>query len=175
MRCFLLLGITLLTALALGQSSNTPQPASAPVPPETSQFDFWVGKWNAEGKSLNGTSWVETKGCKNEITHSFDGHVVQENFHGPGMHGMSVSVYNSAAKKWFQTWVDDQGGYIALHGGMTDGKMILETNPGPKGGMSRMVFSNITKDSFDWDWQSSKDSGKTWTLQWHLKYTRSES
>jgi len=52
--------------------------------------------------------------------------------------------------------------------------MTLQTLPRPDRPktIGRMVFSNINPDSFDWDWQSSGDSGKTWKLAWHLHYTR---
>jgi hypothetical protein len=38
--------------------------------------------------------------------------------------------------------------------------------------MQRMVFKNITPNSFDWSWEASKDGGKTWQVQWPIKYTR---
>jgi hypothetical protein len=40
--------------------------------------------------------------------------------------------------------------------------------------VKRMVFYNITKEKFDWDWESSKDSGKTWNLSWQIHYLRAE-
>jgi hypothetical protein len=87
---------------------------------------------------------------------------------------MSVSVYNPARKLWQQTWVDDQGSYIALEGGYKDGNMILQTlrNPAAPKQVSRMVFKDIKKDSFLWNWEGSKDGGKTWTLNWQITYTR---
>jgi len=35
-----------------------------------------------------------------------------------------------------------------------------------------MIFSNIQKDSFLWDWESSSDEGKTWTTNWKINYKR---
>jgi hypothetical protein len=44
----------------------------------------------------------------------------------------------------------------------------------PKGKtiISRMVFKNITHDSFDWDYQYSLDEGKTWVDSWNIHYKR---
>jgi hypothetical protein len=52
--------------------------------------------------------------------------------------------------------------------------MTLQTIPDPKRPKlyQRMVFENITKDAFDWNWETSKDGGASWTLSWHLHYTR---
>jgi hypothetical protein len=46
--------------------------------------------------------------------------------------------------------------------------------PGPQGGtiISRMVFYDISEDSFTWDWESSTDDGDNWTLNWRIEYSR---
>jgi len=147
---------------------------ATPVPPETKQFAFWIGKWNCEGDSYAADGTKSHTKATNEIRWAMDGHVVEENFSGAGMVGRSLSVYMPAGKKWRQTWVDNQGSYIALVGGFADGKMTLQTvpNPASPNTASRMVFSKIQKDSFDWDWEATTDGGKTWKLSWHLHYTR---
>ena len=57
---------------------------------------------------------------------------------------------------------------------MENDKMILsrKIRKDEKELIQRMVFYNISKDKFDWNWESSKDNGKTWTLNWKLNYTR---
>jgi len=136
------------------------------------QLDFWVGEWKCSGEMHGANGQVTKTNAQNSITREYGGHVIHEHFKMAGLNGMSVSVYNPQKKIWQQTWADDGGGYIVLTGAYANDKMTLATTPGPKGGTSRMVFSNITKSSFDWDWEGSKDSGKTWTLQWHLHYVR---
>jgi hypothetical protein len=87
---------------------------------------------------------------------------------------MSVSSWNPQLGRWQQTWVDNQGGYLDFVGGFEDGKMILsrETEREGKTILQRMVFENITENSLDWNWERSEDGGTTWTLLWHLLYTR---
>ena len=138
------------------------------------ELDFWVGDWTCSGESYDAAGKTTQTQAKNTIKRSFDGHVIQENFTSPGLVGMSVSVYDPNNKLWRQTWVDNQGSYIALTGKVEDGNMTLTTLSRPKApnAFSRMVFKNVKPDSFDWNWEGSQDGGKTWKLNWHLHYTR---
>lgn len=153
--------------------------ASAPaIDDATKQLDFWVGRWTCTGKMRTASGkdqWMDTS-ATNRIEHVFKGHVIQEHFSMKGLQGTSLSVYDPNAKLWKQTWVDDSGSYIDLTGGWTDGKMTLTTLAKPHAPkfFARMVFENITKDSFDWNWEKSTDEGKTWELEWHLHYSRAK-
>ena len=90
--------------------------------------------------------------------------------------GKSWSMYNAATKLWQQTWVDNQAGYIVLTGKYADNKMILSTalvkTADGKENISRMIFYNISKNSFDWNWEKSTDNGSTWNLMWQIHYKR---
>jgi len=107
---------------------------------------------------------------------------IHENFSDPklGYLGQSWSVYNTNYKQWQQTWVDNQGGYIVLTGGMVADSMILSTPErivpariSPSGKLiNRMVFYNIKSNSFDWSWQASADGGATWKTNWLIHYKR---
>jgi len=137
---------------------------------EAAQFDFWVGEWNLyTDDTLTGT---------NSIYKIMDGCTVQENFENPKSHysGKSWSMYNSQAKSWQQTWVDNQGGYIVLNGKFENGAMTLTTEarklPNGKEQVYRMVYHNIAQNSFDWDWESTTDNGATWVSGWHIHYKR---
>lgn len=142
--------------------------------PEVSQFDFWTGDWDL--------TWSDTLHGTNHIEKIFGECTVQENFHDPGtgFSGKSWSVYNANNKMWQQTWVDNQGGYITLAGGMAADSMILTTpervvpeNVSATGKMiNRMVFYNINSHSFDWSWEASIDGGLTWKSNWKIHYER---
>jgi hypothetical protein len=140
---------------------------------EASEFDFWVGDWNL--------TWRDSLHGSNRIEKMFGNCTVHENFSdGRGYLGQSWSVYNANYKKWEQTWVDNQGGYIALTGGMVGDSMILTTSernvPARISAtgkiISRMVFHNIKPDSFDWSWESSTDGGTMWKSNWFIHYSR---
>lgn len=145
--------------------------------PVLSQYDFWVGRWDAswdegEGKIGTGT---------NTITKVLDDKVLHENFEiltgiNAGFKGMSLSVYNPNKKEWKQAWTDNQGGYFDFTG-LADGdkkffQTALQKLPDGKSRIQRMVFYNIRYDSFTWDWEASNDEGKNWNLLWRINYKR---
>lgn len=170
MRFIALLICTCIGNICFSQSS-TQKPCSAP---EFSEFDFWVGDWVA--------TWNDTLHGTNRIEKIFGNCTIHENFSDPNTNflGQSWSVYNSNNKKWQQTWVDNQGGYIALTGRMTGNSMVLTTaertvpsSVSPTGKiMSRMVYYNIKPDAFDWSWEASTDGGKSWKQNWLIHYRR---
>jgi hypothetical protein len=157
-----------------GQQNATPPPNRCAAA-EQRQLDFWVGEWdttwpgNKEGEMQHGT---------NSIKRVLDGCVVEEHFSGgTDMHlrGMSVSIFDTGAGSWKQTWVDNEGAYLDFVGEFKDGQMILArevTRPDGTRATQRMVFKNIGADEFDWSWEASKDAGKTWQVQWPIHYKR---
>ena len=133
------------------------------------QFDFWVGDWEL--------TWNDTSKGSNTITLEMNNLVVYEHFKDPvnNYFGWSWSVYDTLSKKWKQTWVDNQGEYLDFTGQMQDNKMILERSFISSKGTSirqRMIFYNITKDKFDWNWENSIDGGANWKLSWKIHYKR---
>jgi hypothetical protein len=165
--------LLLFTVSAAAQSAPaTPPPCTKP---ESKQLDFWVGDWNLTWPAQGGQP--EGKGT-NTVRKELGGCVVEENFDGEtsnGLLGKSVSLYNARTGKWHQTWVDNQGAYIDLTGGW-DGKEFHlwreAVDPKGKKVQQRMIYKNITPDSFDWSWEVSTDEGKTWQVQWPIHYTR---
>lgn len=130
------------------------------------QFDFWLGEWNC--------TWGEDGNATNRVLRIMDDKVIQENFNNPVLKGMSVSVYDPERKLWCQTWVDNGGSYLDFTGKFKDGKMILSRDAIVKGEAckQRMVWYNIEESQFDWNWERSNDDGKTWQVQWQIKYKR---
>jgi hypothetical protein len=153
-------------------SAQQPKPCSVP---EAQQFDFWVGEWQVSWKDTTKESGFAT--ASNKITKILDGCVLFEQFNGTPaipLKGMSHSVYNVHKKKWQQTWVDNSGGYLDFIGGWQDDKMILSRSFQVKGKtiMQRMVWYKISDNKFDWNWEGSKDGGKTWQVNWLIHYKR---
>lgn len=160
-------------ALAMLALSAAPAAAvpSACAGTQFRQLDFWLGDWDARWAPSTGDSGIGS----NHITRGYDGCVIEEHFDGrPGqpLMGHSVSMYVAPDKLWRQTWVDNQGGYIELSGGpRPNGDFVLATGRRPSGRVSRMVFTDIRRDSFTWRWQSSTD-GVHWADSWVIRYTR---
>ena len=93
------------------------------------------------------------------------------------LRGMSVSIFDTRAGKWKQTWVDNEGGYLDFVGEFKDGQMILvrdAVRPDGTKVIQRMVFKNITADELDWSWEASTDGGNTWQVNWPIHYKRNK-
>ena len=161
-------------ATAEAQQQQTQQPPCST--PEFRQMDFWVGTWDAHYAA----DTSQPPGGTNVITREYGNCVIQEAFNGgpqaQGLIGHSVSTYHAPTRQWRQTWVDNQGGYFALTGGPVGDDFIL-TNTRITENMphQRMVFEDITPDSFTWRWQRSTDAGQTWTDAWVIHYVRRPS
>ena len=162
-----LLFIIFIFLSGFASAQNNQKPCTAP---EASQMDFWVGTWDLYS--------ADTITGINTIYKVMDGCAVQENFESKRISysGKSWSMYNPQLKIWQQTWIDNQGGFIYLTGKFENGAMTLTTEttklPNGKEQTYRMVYHNILKDSFDWDWESTTDKGATWKSGWHIHYKR---
>lgn len=172
--------LILAAAFALAACSTTPtKPPAADASegpctsPAHNALDFWLGEWAVSWTGQNG----DTRTGSNRIDRdSYAGCVITERFDGRpglGLQGMSVSVYDVAAKTWRQTWVDNQGGYIALAGGpKADGSFVLQTARVSGRPRFRMTWTNITADSLTWRWQRQQEGSADWEDRWVLYYTR---
>ena len=152
-------------ASAFAHAQSPPMPTK---PAEASQFDFWLGDWDA--------SWGNEQRGVNRISKRWDIVVVEE-FDGSaatGLLGHSVSLFDSNTKQWKQTWVDNQGSYLDFVGGFADGRMTLSRSFQKDGKTvhQRMVWYDITPDAFEWNWERSLDAGKTWEVVWQIHYAR---
>ncbi len=162
---------TVVCCLYANAQTNAVPPCSSP---QIHQFDFWIGDWNL--------TWNDTSHGTNHVERIFGNCTVQENFSDPvsKYFGKSWSVFNANYQIWQQTWVDSQGGYIDLTGGMKGDSMVLNTaerivplSISPSGKMiSRMVYFHIKPQSFDWSWESSIDGGTSWKNNWLIHYKR---
>jgi hypothetical protein len=137
------------------------------------QLDFWVGEWSVTETTPNAKNPPGT----NVIRKMYGGKVVHENFKMGPFEGQSWSVFNAKEKSWSQTWVDNNGGYIAMASTKVGGNLAIQTlkKAATPLAASRMVFADVKPNSFTWRWEATKDGGKTWTLAWRLAYKRKEN
>lgn len=149
-----------------------------PLAQDGTEFDFWVGKWDLNWQYSDGTQGIGV----NHVEKILDGKVIQENFEakdaGPyqGFKGTSISVFNPNLKTWHQAWADNQGGYFDFTGEVSGDQRIFKATRQQSDGEEvnlRMRFYDIAENSMTWDWEQSRDGGKTWSLQWRIFYERS--
>ena len=138
-----------------------------------SAFDFWIGEWSVYWKDQNGKIVTGS----NEIERTTNKKVIQENFHDPNTNfkGTSLSVYSPTKKTWHQAWADSNGSYFDFIGDTVNGNPSFKTKTVVKDGekiIQRMVFKEITKNSFVWVWEETKDGGEHWNELWKINYIR---
>lgn len=135
--------------------------------PSFREFDFWIGEWdakNTQGVTVGSSSIQLILGqC-----------VISENWSTPVSSGKSYNIYNTADKKWHQTWVSDKGNLTHYVGGLVDGKMVLdsETISNGKKVINRMTFSKLADGSVRQHGETSADEGKTWTTTFDFMYVK---
>jgi hypothetical protein len=161
--------------LAAGASAQTAAPGASPcATPEHGQFDFWVGDWD-----------VYKRGGDKLVAHSrieklYDGCAIRENWMPlKNSGGGSLSTYDSGARKWRQTWIDNGGARVDFEGGMQGMTMVLEghwpglVQPG-KDALIRMSYA-VEPDGSVRQWGvASEDGGKSWSPSFDFIYRRAQ-
>lgn len=139
-------------------------------------FDFWLGDWQVSWTNADGS----TGKARNRVSKVLDG-VIEEQFEqdpaepAPLLRGRSLSVLDKRSGLWRQAWADNQGGFFVFTAQLDGEKRIFATElraDGDKLLGQRMVFHTIQADSLVWDWEGTRDGGKTWQLLWQLRYRR---
>ncbi len=167
-------------ALTVGDAEmRPPDPAAkatpAPKPcaaPEYRQFDFWLGEWNV-------TNPAGKVAGESRITRILGGCAVREEWTGAGgLTGTSLNMYDSARRRWHQTWVDDKGNVLLLEGAFRGGRMVLEGDaPAESGTLARqrITWSPLSGNRVRQLWESSADSGKTWKTEFDGIYAKKKN
>ena len=128
-------------------------------------FDFWVGTWDCSWSGGNG---------RNVVDWVCEGRVLRERFDASahGLVGTSISVYDSEAGRWVQTWMDSDGSWFHLTGAMAGGAMdLITTAPDRDGHRKRMRFSDIGEERFRWTWARARGEDD-WEPLWAIEYRR---
>lgn len=165
MRCFSVFMIaSLVVSTGLAQAPKGPPPA----PPETRQFDFWVGEWEVttpDGKPA-GTNKIERIAKDRGLLENWTG--------AGGGEGKSLNAYNAAKRQWQQFWVGANGAVVELSGGLdAQGNMVLAgESRGPNPGLHRITWTPKADGTVRQLWESSTDEGKTWKVAFDGLYRR---
>ncbi len=142
-------------------------------PPETRQFDFWIGNWTVHEPdgSLAG---------HNRIEPILGGAALRESWQGESGHaGTSLNAWDPVRDVWRQAWTDVNGFWLWLEGGFRGEAMILEGERPSQADPSRSVRHRISWGLIDGDpdhlrqhWEASEDGGATWQTLFDGRYTR---
>lgn len=153
-------------------AQSSPAPTSTPKPKDCAtaeyrQFDFWLGTWEVHlpDGSLAGHNTIEA---------ILDGCAVTEHWTGArGGRGTSLNFYDGVTKRWSQTWIDNHGSPLRLEGGVRDGAMVLEGDQTDAAGQTvrnRVTWTPRADRHVRQLWESSKDRGATWSVEFDGDY-----
>jgi tetratricopeptide (TPR) repeat protein len=138
---------------------------------EARQFDFWIGEWdikNTQGQPAG----------KSKIELMLGDCILLENWTSalPNLYaGKSINLYNSATKKWMQTWVDDKGALIEfIEGEYKDNTLTFITKPDAQHQITKLTFYHLSTDLVRQHFEVSTDAGKNWTTTTDLYYHRTK-
>lgn len=160
------LAVLFSAAPALGQAA----PAAPIGPcggPERRALDFWIGDWEL--------SWGDGQRANSQVAPILKGCALEERFAAEGgleLVGRSFTAYDTARRRWRQTWVDDQGGVLTFDGALHGRDLVLyEVRFAADAPYRRIRFEDVTPEAFTWRWQRSPD-GRAWEDVWVIHYAR---
>lgn len=174
------IGGLVLAGLAGGaaHSAAAPVRVAHPAAPEAGpcgsaehrKLDFWVGEWdvvNRAGQPAGSSSVRKILG----------GCVIFENWTGTrgGYQGQSFNTYDPATRKWTQHWADTTGSVADMTGAFEGQNLVYLRDFPEKGGVrkkTRMTFFNLGPDRVRQLVEESTDDGKSWSVQYDLRYVR---
>ena len=136
----LVFSFTLLGTILLAPNSAAGETKSSCVAPESRQFDFWVGDWDVFDFDKPAAPVARV-----QVESILGGCVLREDYRDTDGHmGQSFSVYDTANRRWHQSWVTNRGQLLLLDGGLHDGTMILSATERMPDGSDRLVKGTWT-------------------------------
>jgi hypothetical protein len=163
------------------------QPAQAnkipgAFPTEAEGFTFLDGNWRVSNRKMKepgsgSEEWIEFQTRASFFT-LLDGLVsVEELRNAKGEpFGSAMRTFDREQRTWSDAWVSARTGVLQLpsHGRFVDGVgtwTASETIDG-KTFLARGVWRRISKNEVTWEALDSLDDGKTWVLNWKMRFER---
>jgi len=178
----------------ISENSDSPFGKLNPkAPKETEEFGQLAGVWQCTNFAFVNGQWFSGWPATWVWKYVLDGFAVQdlwfqkeENLPPPrvSLHrdysGTNMRIYDTAKEKWEIMWfhngLNSKGtpnGTSQFEAEFMDDQIIMTPkNPG-SGTLRRIVFHNITADSFDWKSETSEDEGETWKPRFRIEGKRS--
>jgi hypothetical protein len=143
------------------------------APAETAHFGFMIGEFACEDAFLNSQDgkWLKFPAIWS-AKYFLNGHGILDQYWSPTFSTSNIRIYDVKEKKWNVTFFR-MPGYAAAPvwiGEKEGAKMVMRQGDDTKG--TRLTFSDITKDGFNWVGESMAE-GKA-SLFWTSKCKRTK-
>jgi hypothetical protein len=149
-------------------------------------FDFNIGAWNTHIKRLqhpltDSNTWVELNGTV-VVQKVWNGRAQLEEIEadGPTGHfeGLTLFLYNPQSHQWSQNFASSSGGTLSVPtvGEFKDGRgEFFDQEPfNGRTILVRVVWSNISPNSHQFEQSFSDDGGETWEPNFVATLTRKQ-
>lgn len=149
-------------------------------PPESRQFDFLIGQWQANHKMNIGGQNIQFPANATAV-YVMNGHAILE--HGwydvdPSLPDAATSIirlYNRAMRRWESLYLTNRGNSQLFFGGRQEGNQVVlhnfEANT-TDAVISRYVFHDIGSDTYSWYGENSTDRGQSFNTFWEISFTK---
>ncbi|MDA1372108.1 MAG: hypothetical protein O2971_15265 [Proteobacteria bacterium] len=135
------------------------------APPELAQFDFMVGENDCSEERLNNATGEWDPGQRTwDAYYYINGYAIRDTGRSGAATNGNLRLFDTAAGQWLVTFYSMPAYSTGTWaGGMEGGAMVLRQPQKAPGtdldGFSRLTFSNITQQGFDWvgEWVSADD------------------
>lgn len=157
------------------------------IPPqEERQFDFWVGEWHVQNRSLGkDAGWHDAGKSKARIRPILGGRAILEEWDGKsGKHantfGISVRYYNAETKRWVISlnWPNANNAVFGrMEGSFRHGRAEFfppSAFDGKPPRAERFTFSDGLPQTCRWD-MASPIAGGGWRTTWIMEFSRAQS
>ncbi len=146
------------------------------APEEIQQFHFMIGIFDCDDELFINGEWRKMKATW-QTNYTLNGHAIQDHYRNEIYAGTSWRVYNPREELWHVTFLGMPGGHTGLWKGSRDGDRIVltseQTAPNGTISTSRLRFSQITDNSFEWLGERITADG-TVTPNWKISARRRE-
>ena len=124
------------------------------APPETAQFDFMIGEFSCTDKVRNADGeWEEIEAIWT-ASYFLNGYGVQDRYWSERNATSNIRIFDPVEKQWNITFFDTSGSPGGVWRGGKEGENMVfrqaQTAPSGTEGVSRLTFSNITDNRFEW-------------------------
>ena len=142
-----------------------------------------IGHWQVQDWQLqkNG-EWEEQAGAKWSFYAIHGGTAIRDEWESnineaqksPGF-GSQLRVFNPWNKTWSAAWLSSRTRSLEFYTGTeSNSELSFISQANQKGRLTKVVFSDIELNSFNWEMQWSSNLGETWTTVYKLQATRIE-
>ena len=111
--------------------------------------------WVLEGRAIQDVWIVPRRSGRSGPNSSVDGN----------RYGTTLRIFDPDIKAWHIIWVNPvTQTYNTMLGRMMNNEIVQEYRD-EEGTLNQWIFSEITQNSFHWIGRSSRDAGKTWSVE----------